>query len=135
LDDDTLHEEFNWLRPLYVRPYWGRVWIVQELVLAKVVVVCCGDKSIDFDDIYGLSLDWGSFELGFDTGNYQKRKPYSTGWTTIQPEDGASNGLSFMISLGRRLSISPAEAWTSRILHRIRCAHFHQLYKVAIEDA
>lgn len=52
-----------------------------------------------------------------------------------QPEDGASNGLSFMISLGRRLSMSPAEAWTSRILHRIRCAHFHQLYKVAIEDA
>ncbi|KAF2186080.1 hypothetical protein K469DRAFT_487701, partial [Zopfia rhizophila CBS 207.26] len=34
--------EFNWLRPLYVRPYWRRVWIVQELVLAKVVVVCCG---------------------------------------------------------------------------------------------
>ena len=48
------------------------------------MVVCCGDKSIDFDDIYGLSLYWGSFELGFDTGNYQKRKPYSTGWTTIQ---------------------------------------------------
>jgi hypothetical protein len=59
-----LHEEFNWLRPLYERPYWRRVWIVQELVLAKVVVVCCGDKFIDFDDIYGLSLDWGSFEQG-----------------------------------------------------------------------
>ncbi|KAF2175010.1 hypothetical protein K469DRAFT_508591, partial [Zopfia rhizophila CBS 207.26] len=42
LDDDMLHEEFNWLRPLYVRPYWRRVWIVQELVLAKAVVVCCG---------------------------------------------------------------------------------------------
>ena len=40
-----------------------------------------------------------------------------------------------MISLGRRLSISVVEAWTSRILHRIRCTHFHQLYKVAIEDA
>ena len=40
-----------------------------------------------------------------------------------------------MISLGRRLSISVVEAWTSRILHRIRCAHFHQLYKVAVEDA
>jgi len=48
---------------------------------------------------------------------------------------GASDGLSLMITLGRRLSMSPAKAWTSRILHRIRCAHFHQLYKVAIEDA
>ncbi|KAF1828623.1 HET-domain-containing protein, partial [Decorospora gaudefroyi] len=35
LDDDILHEEFNWLRALYMRPYWRRVWIVQELVLAK----------------------------------------------------------------------------------------------------
>ena len=84
LDDDMLHEEFNWLRPLYVRPYWSRVWIVQELVLAKVVVVCCGDKYIDFDDIYGLSLDWGSFEQGFDTGTYQMLKPHSRGWNTIQ---------------------------------------------------
>lgn len=84
LDDDMLHEEFNWLRPLYMRPYWRRVWIVQELVLAKVVVVCCGDKSIDFDDIYGLSLDWGSFEQGFDTGTYQMLKPHTRGWNTIQ---------------------------------------------------
>jgi hypothetical protein len=52
-----------------------------------------------------------------------------------RPEAGASNGLSLVISLGRRLSMSPAKAWTSTILHRIRCAHFHQLYKVAIEDA
>lgn len=84
LDDDMLHEEFNWLRPLYSRPYWGRVWIVQELVLAKRVVVCCGDKYIDFDDIYGLSLDWGSFEQGFDTGNYKKLKAHSRPWSTIQ---------------------------------------------------
>jgi hypothetical protein len=82
--DDMLHEEFNWIRPLYVRPYWRRVWIVQELVLAKVVVVCCGDKSIDFDDIYGLSLDWGSFEQGFDTATYQMLKPPTRGWNTIQ---------------------------------------------------
>jgi hypothetical protein len=61
LDNNILYEEFNWLRPLYVRPYWRRIWIVQELVLAKVVVVCCRDKFIDFDDM-GLSLDWGSFE-------------------------------------------------------------------------
>jgi hypothetical protein len=79
LDDDMLHEEFNWLRPLYVRPYWYRVWIVQELVLAKVVIVCYGNKSIDFDDIYGLSLDWGSFEQGFDTGTYQRLKPHTRG--------------------------------------------------------
>jgi hypothetical protein len=45
-----------------MRFYWRRVWIIQELVLAKVVVVYYENKSIDFDDIYGFSLDWGSFE-------------------------------------------------------------------------
>jgi hypothetical protein len=75
--------EFNWLRPLYDLPYWSRVWIVQELVLAKDVIVRCGNKSIDFELIYGLSLDWGSFGVGFDTGNYQKFKPQSRGWSTM----------------------------------------------------
>jgi hypothetical protein len=65
-DDEKLHEEFNWLRPLYARPYWGRLWIVQELILAKKVIICCGSKQINLHDIYGLSLDWGSFEQGFD---------------------------------------------------------------------
>ena len=41
-----------------------------------MVVVYCGDKSIDFDDIYGLSLDWDLFEQGFNTGTYQLLKPY-----------------------------------------------------------
>jgi hypothetical protein len=83
LDDGQLHEEINWLRPLYVKPYWRRVWIVQELVLAKAVVVCCGGKSIDFEDIYGLGRDWGSFEQGWDTGMYRMSSPHARGWYTI----------------------------------------------------
>jgi hypothetical protein len=66
-----------------VSTYWRRVWIVQELVMAKVVVTCCRDKFIDFD-IYGLSLDWDSFEQGFDTGTYQMLKKPTRGWNTIQ---------------------------------------------------
>ena len=88
LDDDSLHEEFNWLRPLYMRPYWRRVWIVQELVLAKAVMVHCGDKCIEFNEIYGLSPDWGSFEQGFDLTTYHMRKPHARGWNTIQAIHG-----------------------------------------------
>lgn len=54
-DDDMLQEEFNWLRPLYTRPYWQRVWIIQELVLAKSVFVFCGDKSIDLTTFMDLA--------------------------------------------------------------------------------
>jgi hypothetical protein len=89
MDDGMLHEEFQWLRPLYERHYWRRVWIVQELVLAKTIVVCCGDRSINFDDIYGLSLGWGSFEQGFDCGIYHTEasgelESHLQGWNTIR---------------------------------------------------
>ncbi|CAI6342359.1 unnamed protein product [Periconia digitata] len=86
--DKTLHKEFNWLRPLYERCYWQRVWIVQELVLAKTVIVHCGDKSIDFDDIYGLSPDWGSFEQEFDMTGYNTVKQHTKGWRTIRTIHG-----------------------------------------------
>jgi hypothetical protein len=62
-----------------MRPYWRRIWIVQELVLAKVVVVCCGDRSIDFDDIYGLSLDWGFSKQGFDTATNKRLESHTKG--------------------------------------------------------
>lgn len=37
------------------RPYWRRVWIVQEIVVAKRVVIFCGEKSADgsvFEDLF-----------------------------------------------------------------------------------
>ncbi|KAF2726516.1 hypothetical protein EJ04DRAFT_582609 [Polyplosphaeria fusca] len=86
--DEMLHEELNWLAPIYTRCYWRRVWIVQELVLARLVIVCCGDRSIDFDDIYGLSPDWGSFEQGFDITGYQMVKQHTAGWNTIRTVHG-----------------------------------------------
>jgi hypothetical protein len=115
MDDGMLHEEFQWLRPLYERYYWRRVWIIQELVLAKNVVVCCGDRSIDFDEIYGLSLDWGSFEQGFDFGTYhteahEELEPHMRGWNTIrtirghrrrrEPSWGIGTEGPFVISVG-----------------------------------
>lgn len=44
LDDESLHEEFNLLRPFFTIPYWSRVWIVQELILAKTVILCYGQR-------------------------------------------------------------------------------------------
>jgi hypothetical protein len=68
--DLMIEEEFIWMRPLYSRKYWTRLWIVQELILAKEVVICCGTKSVGLGDIYGLSLDWGSFGQAFSAGTY-----------------------------------------------------------------
>jgi heterokaryon incompatibility protein (HET) len=30
---------------LFKRPYWGRLWIIQEVLLARNPVVCCGAAS------------------------------------------------------------------------------------------
>ncbi|KAK2606540.1 hypothetical protein N8I77_005282 [Diaporthe amygdali] len=35
-------------------PYWGRVWIVQEVVMAKRVCVTCEDISIELDELRAL---------------------------------------------------------------------------------
>jgi hypothetical protein len=34
---------------LYNRPYWGRLWILQEVCLAEKLRLCCGWKSIPWD--------------------------------------------------------------------------------------
>lgn len=88
-DGDDLHEELNLLRPFLMIPYWRRAWIIQELILAKTVIVCYGNRSIDLHDVYGTSLDWGSFEQGFDAGVIQiagrtNLKQHSRAWKIIQ---------------------------------------------------
>lgn len=45
-------DEIDWLRPLSSRPYWRRLWIVQELILAQFVWVHCGEQHIDLLDIH-----------------------------------------------------------------------------------
>lgn len=37
------------LPPILVRPYWYRLWVIQEICLAKEVFVCVGSKAISWD--------------------------------------------------------------------------------------
>ncbi|OQV10983.1 hypothetical protein CLAIMM_14896, partial [Cladophialophora immunda] len=52
-------------QPFFERPYWQRLWIVQEILLAREIWIFCGDScrhletglighSIGTDDLYGL---------------------------------------------------------------------------------
>ena len=36
-------------RALLSRGYWSRMWIQQEVVISSRVVVCCGDRKVDWD--------------------------------------------------------------------------------------
>lgn len=33
---------------LLERPWWDRVWVLQEVILAKKAILCCGPKSVDW---------------------------------------------------------------------------------------
>ena len=37
------------LQDLFLRPYWTRVWTVQESVLNQDFFVCCGDHTVEWD--------------------------------------------------------------------------------------
>lgn len=41
--------EFNALSNILARPWWKRIWVVQELALARDAQVLCGDSVIDWD--------------------------------------------------------------------------------------
>lgn len=38
--------EVEAIKALCERPYWHRVWIIQEFVLAKIILLLCGTKSV-----------------------------------------------------------------------------------------
>lgn len=50
---------------LFQRPYWKRLWVIQEIMLARSIVVQCGTKQIN----------WSSLEIHFLTGRALRSTP------------------------------------------------------------
>lgn len=38
------------------RPYFSRVWVLQELFLGRSIWICCGDDVIDFNQLFALRI-------------------------------------------------------------------------------
>jgi hypothetical protein len=43
------------LSALFARTWWSRIWVVQEIFLSKNIIVKCGDKEVDFEQLTNLS--------------------------------------------------------------------------------
>lgn len=54
LGEAALERLFHCLTSLAMRPYWNRLWIVQEFALPPRVVLLCGGSCISFNDIRSL---------------------------------------------------------------------------------
>lgn len=41
----------SWIvvRMLFCRPYWRRMWVVQEVLLSRRTILCCGSRQLPFD--------------------------------------------------------------------------------------
>lgn len=75
-DDDLSSVEFDQLSELAMsllmdRPFFKRVWVVQEVVVAKKVLVCCGDDELDWwllNLALAFSLTGPSKHMGLEAG-------------------------------------------------------------------
>lgn len=76
------------LNRLLQRPYWGRLWVIQEIVLASRIDVYCGDDVIDWESLSTVLILIASFR-GED-------------WRPIHREFGVSIGNSVAARLCRQ---------------------------------
>ena len=56
MSDDDFDDAWIAVGKLFKRPYWGRLWIIQEVLLARNPVVCCGAASCSWDFIQLILL-------------------------------------------------------------------------------
>lgn len=58
--------EYKWaMLDFYSRPYWTRLWVVQEFLLAKNIVILCGDHELDwsaFDNLLKFGKNVGHLD-------------------------------------------------------------------------
>lgn len=48
---EELEEDYSWIHPIFQRPWFRRIWVLQEVAAARHVLVLCGSVAID-----GLAL-------------------------------------------------------------------------------
>lgn len=44
----SIGQDFETMRPFWTRDYWNRLWIIQELVLARDILLQCGDSHVEW---------------------------------------------------------------------------------------
>ena len=50
--------KFNSAAKFGRRPFWSRVWIIQEIVLAKSGLILCGDDEVEVQDLWDATIGW-----------------------------------------------------------------------------
>ncbi|KAH6669318.1 heterokaryon incompatibility protein-domain-containing protein [Halenospora varia] len=56
--DPSFDRKWKAVHHIFHRPYWTRVWIIQEILLSTVAVLFCGTKSLSWQSVYDLVILW-----------------------------------------------------------------------------
>lgn len=51
---DSIDELFCWSYSLFERPYWTRLWVIQELVLASCIEIHCGQLILPWESLAAI---------------------------------------------------------------------------------
>ncbi|KAI6085595.1 heterokaryon incompatibility protein-domain-containing protein [Hypoxylon rubiginosum] len=94
--DGITYDNALWrgIRNLFERSYWSRIWIVQEMVLARKAnthLFICGSESITFETMENMSRTFDSLvqhkdleQLGFDRHVWDLAKQFRSPFTAFQ---------------------------------------------------
>ncbi|KAF8189762.1 heterokaryon incompatibility protein-domain-containing protein [Pholiota molesta] len=74
------------LQALFARSWWSRMWVIQEALLSKQVIVKCGHREVGFEKFAGLAIKENALRRRLRTdpafgGSYV----LSSRWTLIPP--------------------------------------------------
>ena len=90
----STHDPWNSLRMFIAARYWSRVWIFQEIALARRALVVSGEKSLEWHKISYVN-DW----IGRVSGRLRARKAKkpvflgSTAWIALATTDAISSNI------------------------------------------
>ncbi|KAI0858826.1 hypothetical protein F4860DRAFT_286929 [Xylaria cubensis] len=54
IQDPTILHKWDALCKFFTRPWWSRVWVLQEVLLAKKVTLYCGKLAVDWEPVSRL---------------------------------------------------------------------------------
>ena len=69
---------------LCTRSYWGRVWIIQELVLARDIVFVCGSRKLGWRTLEAMICGWPVRTSGKGEWTYPRRRSIRAGNSEVQ---------------------------------------------------
>lgn len=102
---------WNAIAKLFRRRYFSRVWIIQEVILARAITVFCGRYSVSWDDLIKTShfvavTTWTRWIHACSNHAYHHAVPTTLNYSKWRREDGALHNILYYLVIARQFRAS-----------------------------